>query len=81
MTSRGLNEADFEKIAGFIDRAVKIAAEADKKAGGSKLKDFKAYVGDGSHIAEVSQLKEDVIEFSRRFPTVGFNESEMKYAL
>ncbi|KAK9766465.1 Serine hydroxymethyltransferase, cytosolic [Basidiobolus ranarum] len=81
MTSRGLNEADFEKIAGFIDRAVKIAAEADKKAGGSKLKDFKAYVGDGSHIAEVGQLKNDVIEFSRRFPTVGFNESEMKYSL
>ncbi|ORX88554.1 SHMT-domain-containing protein [Basidiobolus meristosporus CBS 931.73] len=81
MTSRGLNEADFEKIAEFIDRAVNIAAEADKKAGGSKLKDFKAYVGDGSHIPEVTKLKEDVIAFSRQFPTVGFNESEMKYAL
>ncbi|ORX88553.1 SHMT-domain-containing protein [Basidiobolus meristosporus CBS 931.73] len=81
MTSRGLNEADFEKIAEFIDRAVNIAAEADKKAGGSKLKDFKAYVGDGSHIPEVTKLKEDVIAFSRQFPTVGFNESDMKYSL
>lgn len=34
MTTRGLNERDFEKVAAFIDRAVKIAVEENRKVGG-----------------------------------------------
>ena len=34
MTSRGFDEKDFEKVASFIDRGVKIAHEVNTKAGG-----------------------------------------------
>ena len=34
MTSRGFDEKDFEQVASFIDRGVKIAHEVHAKAGG-----------------------------------------------
>jgi glycine hydroxymethyltransferase len=34
LTSRGFVEADFEKVAEFVDRAVKITADLKKKTGG-----------------------------------------------
>ena len=79
MTSRGLKQADFEKVASFIDRAVQIALEEKSKVQGStKLADFKKHVGDGQQIAAIQELKKEVAEFSSSFPTVGFYESEMK---
>ncbi|KAF9979315.1 glycine hydroxymethyltransferase shm1 [Actinomortierella ambigua] len=79
MTSRGLSEKDFEQVAGFIDRAVQIAKDANSKAPGKKVKDFKDYVADGKHIAEIQTLRKEVEEFARKFPTAGFDESEMTY--
>lgn len=79
MTSRGLKESDFEKVASFIDRAVQIALEEKSKVQGStKLVDFKKHVGDGQQIPAIQELKKEVAEFSSSFPTVGFYESEMK---
>ncbi|CDH48796.1 serine hydroxymethyltransferase [Lichtheimia corymbifera JMRC:FSU:9682] len=79
MTSRGLKQSDFEKVASFIDRAVQIALEEKSKVQGStKLADFKKHVGDGQQIAAIQQLKKEVTEFSSSFPTVGFYESDMK---
>ncbi|KAI9497676.1 serine hydroxymethyltransferase [Zychaea mexicana] len=78
MTSRGLKEQDFDKIASFIDRAVKIAIEEKGKVEGKKLADFKKHIGDGKHIQAVQDLKNDVVAFASEFPTVGFHESEMK---
>lgn len=43
LTSRGFVEADFEKVAEFVDRGVEIAKEI-KKASGPKLKDFRELV-------------------------------------
>ncbi|KAF9106414.1 glycine hydroxymethyltransferase shm1 [Mortierella sp. GBA35] len=77
MTSRGLDEKDFEQVASFIDRAVVIAKEANGKAGGKKVKDFKEYVADGKHIPEIQALRKEVETFARKFPTAGFSEDEM----
>ncbi|KAI7898123.1 serine hydroxymethyltransferase-domain-containing protein [Cokeromyces recurvatus] len=79
MTSRGLLEDDFVKIADFIDRAVQITQEERAKVEGKRLIDFKHHIGDGSQIETIQSLKKDVIEFASGFPTVGFWESEMKY--
>ncbi|CAG8473827.1 7018_t:CDS:10 [Ambispora gerdemannii] len=75
MTTRGLVESDFEKVTEFIDRAVEIALDVNKK-----VTDFKEYVGDnGSSEPRIEELKQDVIRFSKSFPTIGFDESELKY--
>ncbi|RUS23371.1 serine hydroxymethyltransferase-domain-containing protein [Endogone sp. FLAS-F59071] len=79
MTTRGLIEGDFTKVAAFIDRAVKIAVEENKKVRGTKLKDFKDHIGEGESIPTIQQLKKEVTEFANVFPTIGFQESEMKY--
>ncbi|RIA91723.1 serine hydroxymethyltransferase-domain-containing protein [Glomus cerebriforme] len=81
MTTRGLNESDFEKIAEFIDRGVKLTIDIKEKVTGSKLQDFKAYLGDsGSNEPLIKELKDEVIDFAKKFPTIGFDESEMKYS-
>lgn len=78
MTSRGLKEQDFAKIAGFIDDAVNIAVQEKGKVQGTKLADFKAHIGNGEHIQDIQELKKQVAAFASEFPTVGFYESEMK---
>ncbi|CAB4398546.1 unnamed protein product [Rhizophagus irregularis] len=81
MTTRGLNESDFEKIAEFIDRGVKLTVDIKKKVTGTKLLDFKEHLGDhGSSEPLIKDLKDEVINFAKKFPTIGFDESEMKYA-
>lgn len=78
MTSRGLKEQDFSTIANFIDQAVKIAVEEKAKVQGTKLIDFKKHIADGTQIPAIQDLKAKVTEFASAFPTVGFEESEMK---
>ncbi|KAJ2068760.1 Serine hydroxymethyltransferase, cytosolic, partial [Coemansia sp. S142-1] len=46
MTTRGLVEKDFAKVAEFVDRAVDIALETAKNVKSSKFVDFKAELGD-----------------------------------
>lgn len=41
MTTRGCKEEDFVQIMKFIDRATEITKGINKKAQGTKLKDFK----------------------------------------
>ena len=79
LTSRGLKEADFAKVAEFFDRAVKITVDA-KAAVGPKIKDFRAHFAKGA-AAEPAlvQLKDDVTAFAQQFPTVGFEEDTMRY--
>ncbi|KAK8182041.1 serine hydroxymethyltransferase-domain-containing protein [Phyllosticta capitalensis] len=69
MTSRGLGEADFEKIATYIDACIKlckkIQAELPKEA--NKLKDFKAKVA--SHtVDEINALKKEIAAWASTFP-------------
>jgi len=70
LTSRGLDAADFEKVAAFIDRGITIAVEI--KAQGGKLKDFRANLKTPENAAKIAALKEEVVAFAASFPTIGF---------
>jgi len=67
LTSRGLKEADFEKIAGFLDRAVKITVTVQNTTG-KKLQDFLNALHDN---AEIKALREEVETFAKQFPMPG----------
>ncbi|KAH9564499.1 hypothetical protein CY35_04G028200 [Sphagnum magellanicum] len=75
MTSRGLKEKDFEQIAEFLDRAVKITLKIQKEHG-KLLKDFNKGVENNKDIAD---LKVDVEKFSMSFDMPGFDVNTMKY--
>ncbi|KAI9220841.1 serine hydroxymethyltransferase-domain-containing protein [Blastocladiella britannica] len=84
MTSRGLHEQDFATIAGFIDRAVGASKDVAKTVGGKRLKDFKAALDGGDEVVAtkypaIAELRDEVRTFARKFPTVGWTESEMVY--
>ncbi|RKP10179.1 hypothetical protein THASP1DRAFT_28018 [Thamnocephalis sphaerospora] len=80
MTSRSFGEDDFAVVAEFIDRAVAITQEVKKQTTGTKLVDFKATLGDDvAKWPELQKLRDDVAAFSRRFPAIGFDETQMRY--
>ena len=85
LTSRGLDEADFDAVAGFFARAVAITAAhqaACKARGATKVADFRASLPDADAAAwpaELRALKADVTAFARSFPVVGFDAAEAKY--
>ena len=73
LTTRGFREADFVKVADFIDRAICIAQDckAQTPAPG-KLKEFAAYLaGPGSEREDISQLRSEVEALARSFPMPG----------
>jgi len=81
LTSRGFVESDFEQVAAFVDRAVTLTSEiAAKGHAGPKLRDFKQYL-DAEHMNEdgLVQLREEVEEFAKQFPTIGFEKGAMRY--
>ena len=69
MTSRGFGTADFERVANYIDQAVKICKEVQaglpKEA--NKLKDFKAKVAAGD-VEKINALKAEIAAWSSGFP-------------
>ena len=69
MTTRGLSEKDFRRIASYIDRSIKIAKETQaalpKEA--NKQKDFKVKVASGD-ITEINLLKKEISEWASLFP-------------
>lgn len=80
LTSRGLLEADFGKVAEFFDRAVSIASKLKGTEEGKKLKGFRKMCEVGPSVdPELEVLRSDVMEFACSFPTVGFTEDEMEY--
>jgi glycine hydroxymethyltransferase len=47
---------------------------------GTKLKDFKNAVDTDPEVqSEIRNLRLEVEEFAKRFPTIGFEKSSMKY--
>lgn len=72
LTTRGLREADFERVGDFIDRGVKIALDlkASTPAPG-KLKEFTAHAEAAHDRQDVAQLREEVEAFARSFPMPG----------
>ncbi|EME27949.1 glycine/serine hydroxymethyltransferase [Galdieria sulphuraria] len=73
MTSRGLLERDFDKIAELVDAGVLLAAKV-KKNSGPKLKDFKEALENYSN--EIENLKQQVEEFAYSFDTVGYTKPQ-----
>jgi len=72
LTSRGFVEADFVKVAEFMQRVVDLTLEIQKRSGGKMLKDFqveleKATASDKALIA----LKNDVMTFAKKFAMPG----------
>jgi len=69
MTSRGMGEDDFKRIAGYIDQAVKLckSVQADLPKDNNKLKDFKAKVASGE-VEEIKKLKSEIAQWATTFP-------------
>lgn len=68
MSTRGLGEADFERIVGYIDQAVKYAVEVQQSLPkeANRLKDFKAKVNEGD--PRLDAIKKEVVEWAGQFP-------------
>jgi len=69
MTSRGFGEKDFERVAEYIDQAVKLCKEiqAGLPKEANKLKDFRAKVTSGE-VEKISSLRKEVAEWCLTFP-------------
>jgi glycine hydroxymethyltransferase len=69
MSSRGMGEEDFKRIARYVDQTVtlckKIQSELPKEA--NKQKDFKAKVASGT-IPEILALRKEVADWASSFP-------------
>ncbi|KAJ3339954.1 hypothetical protein HDU93_007617 [Gonapodya sp. JEL0774] len=72
MTTRGLVENDFAQICEFVDRAIKLTLKIQSGVTGTRLKDFKDSLGEGEDVPELQALKKEVVDFSRQFPTIGW---------
>ncbi|KDD76609.1 serine hydroxymethyltransferase [Helicosporidium sp. ATCC 50920] len=77
LTSRGFVERDFERVAELVNRGVDIARDLKGKLG-PKLKDFKAAL-EQEIPTSIMELRAEVEEFSKEFPTIGFEKSSMRY--
>jgi glycine hydroxymethyltransferase len=69
MTSRGMGEADFRRIANYFDTCIKLAKQIQVglPKGANKLKDFKAKVASGD-VPEIKTLKAEVVAWASSFP-------------
>merc|ERR1712117_791556 len=73
MTTRGLREEDFRKVAHLIDKAIAIALPAKEKT--KKLKDFKEFVdSDAETVKMCNALRKEVNEFSLAFAMPGHED-------
>lgn len=69
LTSRGLKEKDFEQIAEFLDRGIKITKKINEDPNLSKnLKKFKDELGNGQGRKDIAELHKDVEKFASAFP-------------
>ncbi|KAL9648448.1 hypothetical protein ABK040_014068 [Willaertia magna] len=82
LTTRGFVENDFVKVAQLLHEGITIAVQTkDKlnKEGLKKIKEFKDYLDQNPDSTGITELRNRVEEFSKSFPTVGFDKSSMKY--
>jgi glycine hydroxymethyltransferase len=75
LTTRKMVEADFEQIAVFLDKTLKIALKIQEKSG-PMLKNFVAMLESDE---EIAALRLEVNKFATSFPMPGFDPSTMKY--
>lgn len=70
LTTRMLKEKDFEQVADFIDRGIKLGLEVQKISGADQKKFEEVLLGD-QFKGKVEELKKEVEEFSGKFPMPG----------
>ncbi|KAL0278287.1 UNVERIFIED_CONTAM: hypothetical protein PYX00_000145 [Menopon gallinae] len=74
LTTRGFIEEDIEKVADYIHKGLLIAQEA-QSISGLELAKFKKVVTEDEEIRrKVEMLRNEVTEFSSKFPIPGFDE-------
>jgi len=74
LTTRGLLEADMDRVVEYIDRALKLSKEI-AAVSGPKLVDFKKVVHeDATFVPKVKSLKEEIEGFSKNFPMPGYED-------
>lgn len=75
LTTRGLNQQDFDQVAEFVHRGVTLAREYQEKCGSKKLKDYKQYMEQqGDQLKDLHALKKEVIQFASQFPLAGVDD-------
>lgn len=75
LTTRGMKEADFRKIADFLHRGVQLGLSIQKQTG-KKLVDFKPALVNNQ---DLDALRREVEAFATSFHMPGFDVQEMKY--
>ncbi len=80
MTTRGFKEAEFARVVDILHKAVQIALQVQSQTKGTKFADFKETLGEsGKGYPEIEALKNEVVEWTREFPVVGFRFDTMRY--
>eukprot|EP00918_Siedleckia_nematoides_P044645 GHVU01097612.1.p1 GENE.GHVU01097612.1~~GHVU01097612.1.p1 ORF type:complete len:496 (-),score=114.10 GHVU01097612.1:337-1824(-) len=73
MTSRGLGESDFQRIAQLLGKAAAVTAKVhDQLPEKYKIAEFDKYLQE--HPETTQALKEEVVAFASQFPVVGIQE-------
>ncbi|XP_068760774.1 serine hydroxymethyltransferase-like [Montipora capricornis] len=72
LTTRALKEKDFEQVADFIDRGIKLGLEV-QKISGSDLKKFQEILHSDQFKGQIEDLKNQVETFSMKFPMPGYD--------
>ncbi|XP_030052502.1 serine hydroxymethyltransferase, mitochondrial isoform X2 [Microcaecilia unicolor] len=73
LTSRGFQEADFEKVVDFIDEGIQIGLDVKRKT--AKVQDFKNFLlEDQETVQRLTELRQRVEKFARSFPMPGFQD-------
>jgi glycine hydroxymethyltransferase len=69
MTSRGMGEEDFKRIANYINKCIGICKDVQGKLPkeSNKLKDFKAKVA-GGEVQEINDMKQEIASWAGSFP-------------
>ncbi|MCJ1432515.1 Serine hydroxymethyltransferase, cytosolic [Xylographa pallens] len=69
MSSRGMGEEDFKRIASYIDRCIAICKDVQSKLPkeANKQKDFKAKVASGE-VEEINAMKKEISAWAGSFP-------------
>eukprot|EP00808_Paulinella_micropora_P021819 g12005.t1 len=76
LTTRGFKEADFDKVAGLLDRVVKLSVAVQKEMEGKMLEEFKERIAKHK---EIEAIRKEVHALSSSFPMPGFDMSQNKY--
>lgn len=72
LTTRGMKEADIDRVVDYIDKALKLAQEITKVSG-PKVADFNKTIEESADFkAKIKNLKEEIENYSRSFPLPGF---------